>query len=130
RGACGFAEVGYAKSGPRARTPCVARACDVACAGATRKPATAAAASVPSTTERRDTRSCVSAEGAESGLMGARMRFVPVLPEFIIQMEVPRLGIFRGFVALLQAGIRLSAPRGSRSRRISHGESRLQGDVR
>lgn len=52
------------------------------------------------------------------------------LPEFIIQMEVPRLGIFSGFVALLQARIRLSAPRVSRSRRISHGESRLQGGVR
>jgi hypothetical protein len=73
-----------------------------------RNPVPAAAASVPSTTERRDTRSCVSAEGAESGPMGARMRFVPVLPEFTIQMEVPRRGIFSGFVALLQAGIRLS----------------------
>src|SRR5262245_60081683 len=75
-----------------------------------RKPSPAAAPSVPSRTERRDTRSCVTGEGAESGPMGARMRFVPVLPEFIIQMEVPRPGIFSGFVALLQTGIRLQPP--------------------
>src|SRR4029453_19673190 len=67
-----------------------------------------AAPSGPITTERRDTRSCVTVERAESGPMGARMRFVPVLPEFIIQMEVPRPGIFSAFVAFLQTGIQLS----------------------
>src|SRR5262245_35473634 len=36
------------------------------------------------------------------------MRFVPVLGEFIIWVSVPRDRIFGPFVALLQAGIRLS----------------------
>src|SRR5262245_5237905 len=85
----------------------MASACAVASARASRRPPVAAS-SVPSITARRDARSCVSAEGTKFSAEDGRMRFGPIFCKFIIGPGVQRGGIFRAFVALLQAQIRLS----------------------
>src|SRR5438270_3357478 len=87
----------------------MAMECEPASARPCRRPAPDSATSAPSMTERRDARHCVTAEEPKGGASEGRMRFVPVLPEFIIGAGPrPGTGIFRAFVALLQARIRLS----------------------
>jgi hypothetical protein len=77
-------------------------------------------------TARRDARHCVNAGNAKVDLTEVRMRFVPVLGEFITWRGFPAGRHFqriRGFIA--DANSAISIGQASRSRRISHGESRL-----
>ena len=89
-----------------------------------RRPKPDAVSSAPNMTVRRDARHCVTAEGLKVDVAEGRMRFVPVLHEFITgrgPWPVSHFQDIRGFIAVR---IRLSGSGQSRSRRISHGESR------
>lgn len=108
----------------------MAMACRAGAAEACRPPMPVAASSVPSAPRnsvRRDACKCVTCGEEKMGARGGRMRFV----RFCGNLPQPRGAggsrIFGTFVALLQARYRLSGSlEGSRSRRISHGESRLK----
>src|SRR5947209_4990619 len=87
----------------------MAIACDAVPASARRKPAPDAASSAPSMTVRRDARHCVNAEEPKVGVGEGRMRFVPVLPEFITGRGVrpgQHFPAYRGFIAGPNSAIR------------------------
>ena len=106
----------------------MAMACRAGAAQAGRPPMPVAASSVPSaprSSVRRDACTCVTCGEAKMGARGARMRFVRFCGNLPQPAGAGGSRIFGTFVALLQAQYRLSGSlEGSRSRRISHGESR------
>ena len=86
-----------------------------------------AASSAPSITARRDARSCVSAVGTKFSAEEGRMQFGPILVDFIISPRGPAGAAFSVHSWLYcRLDFGYQAPRVSRSRRISHGESRLK----
>ncbi len=81
------------------------------------EPMPEAANSAPSMTVRRDARHCISAGNARVGAAEVRMRFVPVLREFITGLRLPRPAAFSAHSWLYcrrefgyQAAVRRHAP--------------------